>query len=53
MGIKQILQQEIEKSKLWLGREKDESTYKRDFIKKNRTHELGIRVYHKSRYTDL
>jgi uncharacterized protein YicC (UPF0701 family) len=34
MGVEQILQQEIEQSKLWLGREKEESTYKRDLTKR-------------------
>ena len=30
MNVEQILIQEIEESKKWLGREKEESTYKRD-----------------------
>ena len=34
MTVYQILQQEIKDSELWLSREKDESTYKRDLIKR-------------------
>ena len=34
MSIEQILQNEIEESKRWIDREKDESTYKRDFKKR-------------------
>jgi hypothetical protein len=34
MTLDQILQQEIKDSQLWLSREKDESTYKRDLIKR-------------------
>jgi hypothetical protein len=34
MGIEQTLLQEIEESKRWLNLEKDESTYKRDLIKR-------------------
>lgn len=30
MGIRQLLQKELEEYELWLDREKDESTYKRD-----------------------
>ena len=34
MTVDQILQQEIRDSELWLSREKDESTYKRDLQKR-------------------
>ena len=34
MALDQILQQEIKDSELWLSREKDESTYKRDLKKR-------------------
>jgi uncharacterized protein YicC (UPF0701 family) len=34
MGIEQILQKEIEDSKLWLSREKEESIYKKDLTKR-------------------
>jgi hypothetical protein len=34
MNLDQILQQEIKDSELWLSREKDESTYKRDLKKR-------------------
>ena len=34
MIVDQILQQEIKDSELWLSREKDESIYKRDLIKR-------------------
>lgn len=34
MIVDQLLQQEIKDSELWLSREKDESTYKRDLIKR-------------------
>ena len=34
MDIKQIMLKEIEESQLWLGREKDESTYKLDLRKR-------------------
>lgn len=34
MGAKQILQKEIEESKLWLIREKEEFTYRRDLRKR-------------------
>ena len=34
MGIEQTLLQEIEESKRWLNLEKDESTHKRDLIKR-------------------
>ena len=34
MGIQQLLQKELEGYELWLGREKDESTYKRDLRKR-------------------
>ena len=34
MNLNQILQQEIKDSELWLSREKDESTYKRDLKKR-------------------
>jgi hypothetical protein len=34
MGINQTLQKELEDSELWLGREKEESTYKRDLRKR-------------------
>lgn len=34
MTLDQILQQEIKDSELWLFREKDESTYKRDLKKR-------------------
>jgi hypothetical protein len=34
MTLDQILQQEIKDSELWLSREKDESTYKRDLKKR-------------------
>ena len=34
MKAEQVLQQEIKDSELWLSREKDESTYKRDLIKR-------------------
>ena len=34
MNIDQILQQKIKDSEIWLSREKDESTYKRDLKKR-------------------
>ena len=34
MGIEQTLLQDIEESKRWLNLEKDESTYKRDLVKR-------------------
>ena len=34
MGVLQTLQKELEDSELWLGREKEESTYKSDLRKK-------------------
>jgi hypothetical protein len=34
MNVKQILLKEIEESKQWLSREKDESTYKRNLMKR-------------------
>ena len=34
MGVNQTLQKELEESELWLGREKEESTYKRDLRKR-------------------
>jgi len=34
MSIQQVLQKEIEESKIWYDREKDESTYKRDLEKR-------------------
>lgn len=34
MNIGQILQKELEESKLWLSRELEESTYKRDLTKR-------------------
>ena len=34
MGVRQTLQKELEESELWLSREKDESTYKRDLRKR-------------------
>ena len=34
MTVDQILEQEIKDSELWLSREKDESTYKRDLQKR-------------------
>ena len=34
MGIEQTLLQETEESKRWLNLEKDESTYKRDLVKR-------------------
>lgn len=34
MGVQQELQKELEESELWLSREKDESTYKRDLRKR-------------------
>jgi hypothetical protein len=34
MTVDQILQQEIKDSEVWLSREKDESTYKRDLQKR-------------------
>jgi hypothetical protein len=34
MTVEQILQKEIEESKTWLDREKEESTYKRDLQKR-------------------
>ena len=34
MTVDQLLQQEIKDSELWLSREKDESTYKRDLKKR-------------------
>ena len=40
MTINQILQQEIKDTDVWLSREKDESTYKRD-LKKDRINKLG------------
>ena len=33
MVVDQILRQEIKDSEVWLSREKDESTYKREFKK--------------------
>ena len=33
MSVNQTLQKELEQSELWLGREKEESTYKRDLRK--------------------
>ena len=34
MSVNQTLQKELEESELWLGREKEESTYKRDLRKR-------------------
>ncbi len=34
MGIELTLQKEIEESKMWLSRENEESTYKKDLIKR-------------------
>ena len=34
MTVNQILMQEIENSELWLSREREESIYKRDLIKR-------------------
>jgi hypothetical protein len=34
MSVNQILSQEIKNSELWLSREKEESTYKRDLKKR-------------------
>lgn len=34
MAVDQVLQQEIKDSEVWLSREKDESTYKRDLKKR-------------------
>ncbi|HJU78904.1 MAG TPA: hypothetical protein VJ599_04995 [Nitrososphaeraceae archaeon] len=34
MGVWKILQKELEDSELWLGREKEESTYRRDLRKR-------------------
>ena len=34
MNIEQILEKDLEESKLWLSREREESTYKRDLIKR-------------------
>jgi len=34
MSLVQVLQQEIKDSELWISREKDESTYKRDLKKR-------------------
>ena len=34
MNIGQILEKDLEESKLWLSREREESTYKRDLIKR-------------------
>jgi len=34
MSVRQTLEKELEDSELWLGREKDESTYKRDLRKR-------------------
>jgi hypothetical protein len=34
MGVNQILKKELQDSELWLTREKDESTYKRDLRKR-------------------
>jgi hypothetical protein len=34
MTVDQILQQEIKDSEVWLSREKEESTYKRDLVKR-------------------
>ena len=34
MTVEQLLQQEIKDSEVWLSREKDESTYKRDLQKR-------------------
>src|ERR687897_776502 len=34
MAVEQILQKELEESKLWISREHEESTYKRDLTKR-------------------
>ena len=34
MGVRQTLEKELKDSELWLSREKDESTYKRDLRKR-------------------
>jgi hypothetical protein len=34
MNVKQILVKDIEESKRWLSKEKDDSTYKRDLAKR-------------------
>jgi hypothetical protein len=34
MNFEQILQKDLEESKLWLSREREESTYKRDLAKR-------------------
>lgn len=34
MNFEQILEKELEESKLWLSREREESTYKRDLTKR-------------------
>lgn len=34
MNIEQILEKDLEESKLWLSREREESTYKRDLTKR-------------------
>ncbi|HKQ20648.1 MAG TPA: hypothetical protein VJS91_01285 [Nitrososphaeraceae archaeon] len=34
MNVEQILEKDLEESKLWLSREREESTYKRDLIKR-------------------
>ena len=34
MAVEQILQKEIEESKLWINRQHEESTYKRDLAKR-------------------
>ena len=40
MTVDQILQQEIKDSQIWLSREKDESTYRRDLKKGEKTKRL-------------
>ena len=34
MNVEQILEKDLEESKLWLSREREESTYKRDLTKR-------------------
>jgi hypothetical protein len=34
MGVRQTLKKELEESELWLSREKEESTYRRDLRKR-------------------
>jgi len=48
MAVDQLLQQEINDVQVWLSREKEESTYKRDLQKRIELINLGFRKYEKS-----